>query len=88
MRGKMLNVQEYRDELKAELQNRCSEVNSELERLFKKYGVKSFEELQHRFEEIPEEEGLDDYFLAQNLEAFRRELGKLFSIFLLEDRLQ
>ena len=76
----MLNVREYRDELKAELQNRYSEVNAELERLFRKYGVKSFEELQHRFEDIPEEEGLDDYFLAQNLEAFRRKLEKLLSI--------
>ena len=76
----MLNVREYRDELKAELQNRYSEVNAELERLFRKYGVKSFEELQRRFEDIPEEEGLDDYFLAQNLEAFRRKLEKLLSI--------
>jgi len=76
----MLNVREYRDELKVELQNRYSEVNAELERLFRKYGVKSFEELQRRFEDIPEEEGLDDYFLAQNLEAFRRKLEKLLSI--------
>ena len=69
----MLNVREYRDELKAELQDRYSEVNAELEKLFRKYGVSSFEELQRRFEEISEEEGLDDYFLAQNLESFRRE---------------
>ncbi len=76
----MLNVRECRDEIKAELQNRYSEVNAELEKLFRKYGVSSFEELQRRFEEIPEEEGLDDYFLAQNLEAFRRKLDKLLSV--------
>ena len=76
----MLNVREYRDELKAELQDRYSEINAELGKLFRKYGVSSFEELQRRFEEIPEEDGLDDYFLAQNLEAFRRKLEKLLSV--------
>ncbi|RUM43130.1 MAG: hypothetical protein DSY35_04165 [Desulfurobacterium sp.] len=76
----MLNVKECRDEIKAELQNRYLQVTSELRNLFKKYGVNSFEELKARFNEVPEEEGLDDYFIAHNLEALRRKLQQLLSV--------
>jgi homoserine acetyltransferase len=73
----MINVKEINDELKASLLDKYVQVKTELEKLYKKYGVSSFEELEKQFHEIPEEEGHDDYFIAHNLEALKRKISKL-----------
>jgi len=67
------------DELKANILDRYVQVKTELEKLFRKYGAENFQELEKRFCEIPEEEGHDDYFIAQNLEALRRKLHELLA---------
>jgi glutaminase len=73
----MVNVKEIDHELKGNVLEKYLQVESELKKLFKKYGVTNFQELKSVFEEIPEEEGLEDYFLACNLEAMRKKLERI-----------
>jgi len=73
----MVNVKEIDHELKGSVLEKYLQVESELKKLFKKYGATNFQELKSVFEEIPEEEGLEDYFLACNLEAMRKKLERI-----------
>jgi len=74
------------DDLKGQVLDNLVEVKSRLNELFEKYKVSSYEELMARFEDIPEEEGFDDYFLAQNLEYMRRKLEEVLEV--LEERVE
>ena len=74
------------DDLKGQVLDRLVEVKKELNRLFRKYEVSSYEELMREFERIPEEEGFEDYFLAQNLEYTRRKLEEVLKV--LEERVE
>jgi len=73
----MVDVKRMSDEIKVEILNKKAQVESELKKLFEKYEVSSFSELEERFSDIPEEEGHDDYFTAHMLEEMRRKLCKL-----------
>jgi len=74
------------DDLKGQVLDKLVEVKKELKELFGKYEVSSYEELMRRFERIPEEEGFEDYFLAQNLEYTRRKLEEVLKV--LEERVE
>ena len=60
--------------MKHKVAEQLAGVENGLEELFKKYGVSSYSGLMEKFSEIPEEEGLDDYFAAQNLKYMREKL--------------
>ncbi len=73
----MVNVKGIDHELKGSVLEKYFQVESELRKLFKKYGVANFQELKSIFEEVPEEEGLEVYFLACNLEAMRKKFKRI-----------
>ncbi|WP_456420332.1 hypothetical protein [Thermovibrio sp.] len=75
-----MRIREIEDSLKGSLLDRLAEVDSELKKLFDKYGVSSYPKLIFVFDGVPEEDGLDDYFVAQNLEYLRRKLVRLLEV--------
>ncbi|WP_457638618.1 hypothetical protein [Persephonella sp.] len=78
---KELSIPEDRlikEALKTYLDRKLLEIESEIFKLHKKWGVNSIEELNKLAEEgkISEEEALDDYFLLDNLETEREKILK------------
>ena len=62
-----MRIREIEDSLKGSLLDRLAEVDSELKKLFDKYGVSSYPELISVFDGVPEEDGLDDYLSLKTL---------------------
>ncbi|WP_293444368.1 hypothetical protein [Persephonella sp.] len=68
-----------KESLKAYLQDKLIEIESEIFRIKKKFGVTNIYELNKKAEkgEISENEAFEDYFLLDNLEAEKEKIEKL-----------
>ena len=68
-----------KESLRTYLQDKLIEIESEIFRIKKKFGVEDIYELDKKAEEgkITEEEAFEDYFLLDNLEAEKEKIEKL-----------
>ncbi len=68
-----------KESLRTYLQDKLLEIESEIFRIKKKFGVKNIYELDKKAEEgkISEEEAFEDYFLLDNLEAEKEKIEKI-----------
>ena len=68
-----------KESLRTYLQDKLIEIESEIFRIKKKFGVEDIYELDKKAEEgkISEEEAFEDYFLLDNLEAEKEKIEKI-----------